>query len=113
MVQNGKGLGETWAKMLTVCIDLAYPGEKLLESECDVGTGAAAPLKALLPKESGAKSYADKKAALTALLKSINEAKSEGAKHFWKKVKQVEGVLLEKFGAYKLVSPSATRSRGA
>merc|ERR1719240_2434615 len=48
LVQEGQGLGETWAKMLTVCIDLAYPKERLLESQCDVGTGAVAPMRCLL-----------------------------------------------------------------
>lgn len=50
LVTQGDGCGETWAKMLTVCMDLAYPQDRMLDHECDVGTGAVKPLQCLLPK---------------------------------------------------------------
>merc|ERR1719382_1509710 len=71
-IQNKNGLGETWAKMLSVCIDLAYPKELLLESQCDVGTGAAPPLKVLAPKGN----YKDNQEKLKALMNEVNAAKS-------------------------------------
>merc|ERR1712079_348490 len=48
LILRAEGCGETWAKMLTVCMDLAYPEEHLLESQCDVGIGAARPLRCLM-----------------------------------------------------------------
>mmetsp|Transcript_97548 Transcript_97548/g.176230 ORF Transcript_97548/g.176230 Transcript_97548/m.176230 type:complete len:667 (+) Transcript_97548:47-2047(+) len=92
-IQSTDGLGETWAKMLTVCIDLAYPKERFLESQCDVGTGAAPPLKCLLPKGGPA----DKKEALQELLKIVNKAKCTHSKHFWDTLKNVEQILRTKF----------------
>merc|ERR1719491_2463037 len=49
LIQRANGLGETWAKMLAVCVDLAFPQLGLLASQCDVGVGALAPLRKLLP----------------------------------------------------------------
>lgn len=107
LVQEAPGLGETWAKMLTVCVDLAYPKLRLLESQCDVGTGAAAPLRCLLPK--GGPS--DKKEALRALLKVANGAKSE-TKHFWSVLKKVESIIRAKFKKLPLVRAQASTKQG-
>merc|ERR1719356_856690 len=71
-IQNKNGLGETWAKMLSVCIDLAYPKELLLESQCDVGTGAAPPLKVLVP----AGNYKDNQERLKALMDEVNASET-------------------------------------
>ncbi|CAE7263433.1 NAMPT, partial [Symbiodinium pilosum] len=71
MVQNTEGCGDTWAKMLTVPIDLAYPQLKLLDSDCEVGIGAAPPLQILL----GSK-IPDRRQALRNLLKKVNQSKS-------------------------------------
>jgi len=103
-VQAAQGLGETWAKMLTVCIDLAYPKEMLLESQCDVGTGAAPPLKCLAPQ----KEYRDKQEALKALLAVVNSAKSSNANGFWKAVKQQEGLIRAQFGKFPLIRQQAS-----
>eukprot|EP00401_Gymnodinium_catenatum_P024236 CAMPEP_0117528482 /NCGR_PEP_ID=MMETSP0784-20121206/37337_1 /TAXON_ID=39447 /ORGANISM="" /LENGTH=829 /DNA_ID=CAMNT_0005324769 /DNA_START=18 /DNA_END=2507 /DNA_ORIENTATION=- len=45
--------GDTWVKMLTVCIDIAYPHLQLLADRCEVGVGAAGPLRELLEAEDG------------------------------------------------------------
>jgi len=108
LIQDAPGLGETWAKMLTVCIDLAYPKERLLETQCDVGTGAATPLKALLPKGGPA----DKKEALKALLHIANKAKNESAKHFWSVLRAVEAQVRTKFKDLPLVCAQANTKQG-
>jgi hypothetical protein len=43
--RDTKGCGITWAKMLNVSIAVAYPELRLLDSQCDVGIGALAPLQ--------------------------------------------------------------------
>lgn len=108
MVTEGDGCGDTWAKMLTVCIDLAYPSLRLLESQCDVGTGAAAPLKCLLPK--GGPS--DKKEALKALLTVANKAKGTAGKHFWKVLQEVEAHVRSKYNKLPLVCAQASTKAG-
>jgi hypothetical protein len=112
LVQDAKGLGETWAKMLTVCVDLAYPDENLLESLCDVGTGASAPLRALLPREKEKDHHGDKKVALRSLLKNINESTSESAAPFWHKLQEAESVLREKFAKSPLVCAQLSTKEG-
>jgi len=108
LLQNARGLGETWAKMITVCLDLAYPKSKLLESQCDVGTGAVPPLRCLLPKGGPE----GKRAALTDLLKAVNLAKGDSAKHFWTSLKKSEMILRSHFKKYPLVCSQAnTKAR--
>jgi len=97
-----------WSKMLTVCIDLAYPKERLLESQCDVGTGAAKPLRCLLPRAGPA----DNVQALAALLKIINGSQSSGSKHFWKVLAEVENLVRSKFKALPLVGAQANTKAG-
>eukprot|EP00746_Dinoflagellata_sp_MGD_P149202 gnl/MRDRNA2_/MRDRNA2_81267_c0_seq1.p1 gnl/MRDRNA2_/MRDRNA2_81267_c0~~gnl/MRDRNA2_/MRDRNA2_81267_c0_seq1.p1 ORF type:complete len:636 (-),score=134.70 gnl/MRDRNA2_/MRDRNA2_81267_c0_seq1:164-2071(-) len=108
LVQQEDGCGETWAKMLTVCMDLAYPKEQLLEAECDVGTGALKPLFRLLPK--GATQ--DKKKALSALLQIVNSSKTPSAKHFWSTLGKVESKLRCKFKSYPLVLSQICTKQG-
>jgi len=103
LLQNARGLGETWAKMITVCLDLAYPKAKLLESQCDVGTGAEPPLRCLLPK--GAPE--DKREALIALLRLVNGFKGESAKHLWSVLNCTEKILRSHFKKYLLVCSQA------
>lgn len=111
MVQGATGLGETWAKMLTVCIDLAYPKENMLETQCDVGTGAAPTLRCLLPK--GKFKDSDKKAGLKELLKVVNSAKGPPAKNFWSTLKKAEDLLKVRFKALPLVlAQTKTRQHG-
>jgi len=51
LIQNARGFGDTWVKMLMVCIDIAMPKLKLLESRCEVGIGALGGLRQILEDE--------------------------------------------------------------
>jgi len=75
LVQQANGLGETWAKMMTVCIDLAYPEIGLLASQCEVGIGAVGPLFCLL----GDNSAAVPKEALQELLRIVNTTETSSS----------------------------------
>ena len=103
MIQNTEGCGNTWAKMLTVCIDLAYPQEKILDADCDVGVGAAPPLQCLLEKTS----LPDRRLALRELLEKVNKSNSASAKHFWKYLSEVEHAMCKKFNSLPLVVKQA------
>lgn len=106
MVQEAPGCGDTWAKMLTVCIDLAYPEQHLLESQCDVGTGAAPPLKCLLKRETSMSSE-EAREALKQLQKVVNNSSSPHAKEFWSTLKKEESVICKQFKQYRLVCDQA------
>lgn len=107
-LQDARGLGETWAKMLTVCLDLGYPQVKLLTSQCDVGTGAAGPLKCLLPKGGPD----DKRAALQSLLEVVNSAKSGSTKNFWATLKSEEQAIRSHYKKCPLVCAQANTKEG-
>merc|ERR1712187_405521 len=78
MIQQAPGCSETWSKMLTVCIDPAYPNEQFLENQCDVGTGAAPPLRCLL--QGGCSG--DRTLELKKLQTLVNDCRSIHAEHF-------------------------------
>jgi len=46
-----RNLGDTWVKMLMVCVDICLPKLGLLKSRCEVGVGAADPMRKLLVDE--------------------------------------------------------------
>jgi len=46
-----RNLGPTWVKMLMVCIDICKPELRLLHRHCEVGVGAANPLREMLEDE--------------------------------------------------------------
>lgn len=50
-ISEVKSLGDTWVKMLMVCIDICKPDLRLLHNRCEVGVGAADPLRKLLEDE--------------------------------------------------------------
>lgn len=50
-IENVRGLGETWVKMLMVVIDIARPDLGLLQDQCPLGTGASDPLRKILEDE--------------------------------------------------------------
>lgn len=50
-IGNVKTLGDTWVKMLMVCIDICLPKLGLLHERCEVGIGAADPMRKLLEDE--------------------------------------------------------------
>jgi len=110
LILQAEGCGETWAKMLTVCMDLAYPEERLLESQCDVGIGAAKPLQCLVGR--GAAVAVDKREALSVLLGKVNAATGPAAKHFWQTVQNVERKLQTKFSKHPLVVSQTKTQRG-
>jgi len=95
-VQSGDGLGETWAKMLLVCIDLAYPDLQLLESQCEVGVGALGPLRVLVPITARC-GRIDDKAALRELIRIMNSSDEPESAAFWKFLPQVEKAGIAKF----------------
>merc|ERR1712048_1092639 len=51
MISETRGMGETWVKMLEVCIDIACPHLKLLQKRCEVGTGAMGGMRQILEDE--------------------------------------------------------------
>mmetsp|Transcript_110545 Transcript_110545/g.323430 ORF Transcript_110545/g.323430 Transcript_110545/m.323430 type:complete len:571 (+) Transcript_110545:61-1773(+) len=99
LVQNANGLGETWAKMITVCLDLAYPKQGLLESQCEVGIGALAPLRCLLPNGGPE----NPREALKELTRAVNCSVGPSAQHFWKFLPEVEKVARRKFKRLPLI----------
>jgi len=109
MIRQAPGCGDTWAKMLTGCIDLAYPKEQFLEKQCDVGTGAAPPLRCLLPGGGSG----DRAKDLNHMLKAVNASKGTHAKHFWSSLKKAEGVIRGKFKALPLVCAQANTKEHA
>jgi hypothetical protein len=107
LLQNTHGLGETWAKMITVCLDLAYPAEKMLEKQCDVGTGAVPPLRCLVPK-----CPEDNRVALSTLLQRMNGMTNAPANNFWTVLAQGEKAVRTKFKKDLLVCAQAnTKAR--
>jgi len=50
-ILNVRQLGDTWVKMLMVCIDICRPELKLMQTRCEVGIGAADPMRKLLENE--------------------------------------------------------------
>lgn len=108
LILQAEGCGETWAKMLTVCMDLAYPNERLLESQCDVGIGAAKPLQCLVGRDAAV----DRRGALSVLLDKVNAKTGPAANHFWQTVQAVERKLQTKFSKYPLVVRQAKTQKG-
>jgi len=109
MIQETPHCGETWAKMLTCCMDLAYPNLKLLESQCDVGTGAAPPLKCLM----GQKCSGNRTKDLMQLQQQVNSSKSKHAQNFWKTLGEAEDDIKNKFKQFPLICAQAkTQKQG-
>jgi len=106
MVQDAPGCGDTWAKMLSVCVDLAYPDEHLLESQCDVGTGAATPLACLM-KKTAAMTSDEARDTLRQLQKALNASSSTHAKHFWSVLTKEESLICKMFKSHRLICEQA------
>merc|ERR1711972_656397 len=76
---------------------------QFLEKQCDVGTGAAPPLRCLLDgDDSGSRAE-----GLRKLLKLVNASKSPHAKQFWSLLKKAEGMIHKKFKSLPLVCAQA------
>jgi len=108
LVQQANGLGETWAKMMTVCIDLAYPEIGLLASQCEVGIGAVGPLFCLL----GDNSAAVPKEALQELLRIVNTTETSSSQHFWNLLWEVEGLVRKKHSSLPLILKQVRTQQG-
>eukprot|EP00435_Cladocopium_sp_Y103_P019474 s3_g4.t1 len=94
-IQTGHGFGETWAKMLMVSMDIAYPEAKLLMEHCDVGIGAK---RGLLRLGGG-----DNRAGLQQVTEALNGAQLESARHFWRLLAKVESVAHSTFDHLPLI----------
>jgi len=108
LVQKANGLGETWAKMLCVCLDLAYPNLGLLASQCDVGIGAQAPLRCLLPEGRAE----EPREALRQLQRAINSSQAPSSKHFWILLPKVEELVRQRFSGLPLILDQVRTERG-
>ncbi|CAE7547877.1 NAMPT [Symbiodinium sp. CCMP2592] len=98
-IQAGYRLGETWAKMLMVSIDIAHPKEQLLANNCDVGVGA---LKALQRLFNG-NCPLDLRCALRRATCAANESPGRSAQDFWGLLSQVEAMAKTHFAKLPLV----------
>lgn len=85
-VQQVPGFGDTWAKMLTVAIDICYPDLGLLGEQCDVGTGALLGLQILLREQR----LGNSRSSLQQAQAMVNEAACPEAAYFWEVLRQVE-----------------------
>jgi len=108
LVQSTQGLGETWAKMLTCCIDLAYPEIGLLSKRCDVGIGAAVPLRRLLPHGGDS----DLHKALDQLRSLFNTSTDSSFAHFWNVLERVERMARDRFSDFPLILKQINTERG-
>merc|ERR1712228_875951 len=97
----------TWAKMMMVCIDLAYPDLGLLASQCDVGIGAQAPLRCLLEADCPN----DSKLALKILVQRINASATCSSEHFWTLLPKVESMIRIKFKHFPLMVRQVNTSK--
>jgi hypothetical protein len=96
-LKKGRGLGETWSKMLMVSIDIANPKMGLLAQNCDVGVGAEPGLRKLVPL------HTDAKNALVKLTASANRAALPSVRHFWDLLPKVERCAKERYRDYPLI----------
>lgn len=109
LLRDVKGIGDTWAKMLMVCVDLAYPHLGLLRSQCEIGNGALVPLRCLL----GSSGPTDPKAALVQLTQTFNQSQSTSSKHFWSYLPQVEELARQKHQRLPLILEQVKTQPGA
>ena len=99
LLKDIEGIGDTWTKMIMVCLDIAYPDIGLLRSQCDVGKGAVEPLRILL----NLTKMPDKKLALGQLLQIVNSVNTNSSVFFWEYQKQVETIAQDRFRASPLI----------
>lgn len=91
-VRKGRGLGDTWVKMIMVSIDILFPDLNLLVDRCDVGVGASGGLRMLFPV-----GFNDSTQALEVLTKASNTSEVASVKKFWKFLPVVEKMARGKF----------------
>eukprot|EP00913_Durusdinium_trenchii_P020906 g19642.t2 len=78
----------TWAKMLMVSMDIAFPAAKLLSTHCEVGIGAREGLDRLFANQ-GPRQAVE---ALSVATAAANNSQMKPARHFWRIVERVEGM---------------------
>ncbi|CAL1141474.1 unnamed protein product [Cladocopium goreaui] len=94
-IQTGHGFGQTWAKMLMVSMDIAYPEAKLLTEHCDVGIGAKPGLLRL--------GGSGDRTGLQQVTEALNGAQLDSARHFWRFLANVESVAQSTFDHLPLI----------
>lgn len=94
-VKRGRGLGDTWAKMVIVSIDIAFPEEKLLATQCNVGVGAVGGLRRILPH--AALDSKNTQQALSKLAAIANRSVHISVRLFWKLLSQIEELVRQKY----------------
>ncbi|CAK9097698.1 Nicotinamide phosphoribosyltransferase [Durusdinium trenchii] len=99
VIQTGHGFGETWAKMLMVSMDIAFPAAKLLSTHCEVGIGAREGLDRLFANQ-GPRQAVE---ALSVATAAANNSQMKPARHFWRIVERVEGMARQTFADLPLV----------
>ena len=85
------GFDRTWAKLVVVGIDLAYPELRLLERQCPVGVGAAPSLRWLMGDGGQSEEQLPK------LLQVMNSSCSASALDFWQTLRDQEALLTAKW----------------
>ena len=98
-IQTGKGLGQTWSKMLLMSIDIAYPKLQLLASTCDVGVGALKGLQKLFPSSN----MSNPRDVLVQATHAANSLDTETTQSFWQLLAEVEGLAQQRFRKLPLV----------
>lgn len=101
-----KGIGDTWCKMLTVSLDIAFPSLGLLKEHCDVGTGAIGGLERLMPTLGSLEGdQPQAQSALDTVTAAINakDAAVDNAVTFWKLLPEVEQVARDTYSDHQLV----------
>eukprot|EP00434_Breviolum_minutum_P029252 symbB.v1.2.025874.t1/scaffold2543.1/size76562/6 len=86
-IQTGHRFGETWAKMLMVSMDIAYPEALLLSDHCDVGIGARKGLLRL-----GVAASTAPREGLSQVTREANATETVSARHFWTLLAKVESL---------------------
>jgi len=105
-IRRGKGLGDTWVKMLMVSVDIFFPRLGLLAERCDVGIGAVRGLERLVPGAGCLEGDQVKsQSALELVTAAMNSEppRVPSASAFWSLLPEVERMACDKYGANKLL----------
>lgn len=103
------GIGETWVKMLMVCIDLRYPELHLLQAKCKVGIGAIGGLCRLLPF-----SVAPPQEQLQCVTADLNKPETVSSNNdFWNLLEKVESLAQTQFEQYPLLQQHLNTPKGS
>ena len=107
VVRQGKGMGDTWIKMLMVSIDIAFPDLRLLADRCEVGSGAIDGLKRLLPDARGEELVTQKPQDSLRLVRHAVNARCDNVSnmsYFWELLLKVELSASRKYANLPMVA---------